>query len=662
MNTLVDLSQSQASISRAVLKGLGSFEVPEPKTLSAWADENFYLSIESSDTEGPWKTLAFQRGVMNAMSNDDIREVWCRKGARVGYTKMVMAFSQWAAEHKRRTGAIWQPNDGDRDHFVKTEVDPAIRDNPVIRSIFPAFEKKSKHNTLELKQFIGAALHLKGGKSGKNYRRMTLQYGIADELDTFDDLIDDDGKAVALIRERVLLSAFSKVIFGSTPLVKGNSKIEKGEESCSVRLRYHIDCPHCGETQEVVWGGKDVDHGIKWPEEGTSEQRAEQAGYQCRGCQSIISDKEFRDQSWHTGRWMTKDGSIYLGNDDGVCYYANGDRVDPHPRSVGFKIWQGLNELIPFSKIVMKWFESQQDRTALREFLNLTLAEAWEEEGAEQLDYQVMHRTRREHYQWQVPPGVNAMTLGIDVQDDRFEAGWVGWGDGEEAWNIDYRILQGDLAQPVVWEQIKRLIRETTFRKRDGLIMRPDLTVIDHGGHYSKDVEKLSKSLGPLAVMPAKGLSVYGRPIVAVPRKRNANGVYLLNVGTDTVKNLVYQRLQIDLPKGWAQDQSVPGFIHWPTEGPFDEEYFKQFTAERRVPKWTGGVKRYVWDNEKRRNEAWDVFLLNVVAIHVLQQRFGLALDKPRESRPEPKPKPKRTRDGRPSGWMTKQSRGGWMK
>ena len=631
---LVDRQQCQASISQAIQRALRAFEVPEPKTLAAWADENFYLSIESSDTEGPWKTLAFQRGVMNAMSNDDVREVWCLKGARVGYTKMIMAFTQWAAEHKRRTGAIWQPNDGDRDHFVKTEVEPAIRDNPVIRSIFPSFEKKSKHNTLELKQFIGAAIHLKGGKSGKNYRRMTLQYGIADELDTFDDVIDDDGKPVALIRERVLLSAFSKVIFGSTPLVKGNSKIETGEESCAVRLRYHIDCPHCRHTQEVRWGGRDARFGIKWPDEGTHEERAEQAGYQCENCHELISDKEFRIASWDTGRWMTEDQSIYLGNDDGACYYADGSRVDPHPRSIGFKIWQGLNELIPFSKIAMKWFESQSDKTALREFLNLTLAEAWEEDGIEQLDHQVMHRTRREPYEWEVPEGVNALTLGIDVQDDRFEAGWVGFGAGEEAWNIDYRILQGDLAQPVVWDQVKRLIRETAFRKQTGEIIRPVLTVIDHGGHYSKEVERLSKSLGVLAVMPAKGLSVYGRPIVTIPRKRNANGVYLLNVGTDTVKNLVHQRLQIE--------DHGPGFIHWPRTDAFDEEYFKQFTAEKRIPKWTGGVKRYVWDSEKRRNEPWDVFMLNMVAINVVQQRFGLCLDEPAQVK-ERTEKPKRS-------------------
>ncbi|MFP4209579.1 MAG: terminase gpA endonuclease subunit, partial [Wenzhouxiangella sp.] len=274
-----------------------------------------------------------------------------------------------------------------------------------------------------------------------------------------------------------------------------------------------------------------------------------------------------------------------------------------------------------WSEIVREWLTVKSDRKLLQGFVNLTLAEAWEEDGIEQMDYQLMYRNRREHYDWEVPDDVNVVTLGIDVQDDRFEMGWVGWGEGEEAWNLRYQILQGDLAQPIVWQQIQRVIRETGLRKQTGEIMRPTLAVIDHGGHYSKEVEQLSKALGAMFLMPAKGLSVYGRPIVTVPRKRNANGVYLLNVGTDTVKNLVHQRLQIEEPG--------PGFIHWPRSDEFDEEYFKQFTAEKRIPKWTGGVKRYVWDAEKRRNEPWDVFMLNVVAVHVLQQRFGLALDKP---------------------------------
>ena len=617
MNSTSLICQTRAAIDAALKTGLQTLRRPVPQRLSEWSERHFYLSTESSYVEGPWRCLSFQRELMDLMSNDDVREIWVLKSARVGYTKMVMAFSQYMAAHKRRNSAIWQPTDADRDEFVKTEIEPAIRDNPELIRVFPAFEKKSKHNTLALKQFIGAALHLRGGKAAKNYRRLTVDNAVIDELDGFDTNIEGEGPPHQLATRRVKGANFPKAIFGSTPHTKGLSMIEDGEERCDIRVRWHVPCPECDHYQEVRWGGKDTQGGVKWQGDTISEAVATSA-YECESCGHHIQHSEYAAIAPKLGRWMTEDKTVWL---ERGRFCNDAGPLDEQPRTVGVKIWAGMNEMLPWSEIVREWLTVKADKKLLQGFVNLTLAEAWEEDGVEQLDHQVMHRTRREHYDWEVPDGVNALTLGIDVQDDRFEAGWVGWGKGEEAWNIDYRILQGDLAQPIVWEQIKRLVRETVFRKRSGEIVRPVLTVIDHGGHYSKETENLCKALGVMAVMPAKGLSVYGRPIVTIPRKRNANGVYLLNVGTDTAKNLVHQRLQIEEPG--------PGFIHWPRSEPFDEEYFKQFTAEKRIPKWTGGVKRYVWDAEKRRNEPWDVFLLNVVAINVAQQRFGLCLDEP---------------------------------
>lgn len=622
------ISQTRASIDLAVLQGLETLEKPVPQRLSEWAERHFYLSTESSYVEGPWRCLSYQRELMDLVSNDDVREIWVLKGARVGYTKCVMAAAQYLASHKRRNGVIFQPTDADRDEFVKTEIEPSIRDNPELIRIFPAFEKKSKHNTLALKQFVGAALHLRGGKSAKNYRRLTVDYVILDELDGFDSNIEGEGPPHQLAARRTQTANFPKIVLGSTPHIKGLSMIEDGEERAEIRLRWHFDCPSCGHCQELRWGGKDSAGGIKWDQAEGAEigEIAQTARYECESCGDSINHREYTETASKTGRWMTEDREIWL--EKGRFVNAAGP-LDIQPRSVGLKVWSGMNELLPWSEIVREWLTVQGDRKLLQGFVNLTLAEAWEEDGVEQLDHELMYRNRREHYSWEVPDPVNAVTLGIDVQDDRFELGWVGWGSGEESWNLGYKVLQGDLARPVIWDHLRRAIRDTGYRKRDGEIMRPVLTVIDHGGHYSKEVERLSREMGPMSVMPSKGLSVYGRPVVDVPKKRNKNGVFLLNVGTDTVKNLTHQRLMIADPG--------PGYIHWPVSDDFDQDYFRQFGAEKRVPKWTaGGIKRYVWDAEKRRNEAWDVYLLNVVAVHVLQQRFGLSLDVPYQSTTSP--------------------------
>lgn len=639
MNSTNSLSQWKAAINEQVRIARTQLRAPEPLSLADWADQNFYLSPESSYVEMPWSTLSFQRGIMNVISNDDTREIWIIKSARVGYTKMLLATAGYFAEHKKRSGAIWQPTDDDRDEFVKEEVETAIRDCPAWRNVFPTFELKSKHNTLKLKRFLGSSLHLRGGKAAKNYRRLTLSWAALDELDAYDDLIEREAPPHQLANRRISRANFPKLICGSTPLVKGTSMIEAGEEKCEARFRWHIRCPHCDHEQIVRWGGKDQVGGIKWEDAERKVDAAATAAYQCEFCEKTFDHNQYQKQAQETGRWLTEDGSLWIDH-DGNFRDEEGTRADA-PLSVGFHVWSGINEMVPWSDIVHEWLKAKEDRKELQGFVNMTLGEAWEEDAVEQMDHQKMHHNRREHYDWEVPEYVNAITFGVDHQDDRFEFGFCGWGAGEELWHLTYDTLQGDLARPEIWAKLEQALRRE-FRKQDGTIMRPVIGCIDHGGHYSKEVEALSKRMGRLFVIPTKGRSTYGHPIVDMPKKPNKNGVYLAMVGTDTVKNRLYQQLLIEIPEEHEPGEPISGYVHWPKTSDFTEEYFKQFTAEKRIPKWTGGKKRYVWDAEKRRNEPWDVTLLNLVAIHIAQQRFGLSLDEPTQGS-EPKETKKRS-------------------
>ncbi len=59
---------------------------PPPKlSLSEWADEYFYLSAESAAEPGRWRTLAYQRGIMDAITDPRVKRVSVQKSARIGY-------------------------------------------------------------------------------------------------------------------------------------------------------------------------------------------------------------------------------------------------------------------------------------------------------------------------------------------------------------------------------------------------------------------------------------------------------------------------------------------------------------------------------------------------------------------------------------------------
>src|SRR5690625_319806 len=261
---IVQIDSAKQAVARAGQIGMQVFRRPTPQRLSEWSEDHFYLSAESSYAEGRWECLSFQRGPMDVISNDDVSEIWFSKSARVGYTKIILAASQYFAAHRRRNVAIWQPTDDDRDEFAKTEVDTAIRDNPAIREIFPAYDKRSKHNTMALKQFIGSSLHLRGGKAAKNYRRLSVDVAILDELDGFDGSIEREGAPYQLAQRRTQGSSFGKLICGSTPKLKHNTMIERGEEGCDARIRWHVCCPHCDHEQQIHLGGTGTEFGMHW--------------------------------------------------------------------------------------------------------------------------------------------------------------------------------------------------------------------------------------------------------------------------------------------------------------------------------------------------------------------------------------------------------------
>lgn len=110
---------------------------PESLTLSQWADKHFYLSAESSYTEGTWETIPFQKAIMDCISNDDIRTVDFIKSARVGYTKMILAALGYFHEHKKRNTVLFQPTEPDAEDFSLTELTPMLRDVDVMAKVFP---------------------------------------------------------------------------------------------------------------------------------------------------------------------------------------------------------------------------------------------------------------------------------------------------------------------------------------------------------------------------------------------------------------------------------------------------------------------------------------------------------------------------------------------
>lgn len=209
-------------LKKAVQAGLQALFKEPPLTAVAWADSNYYLSSESSYQEGQWETAPFQVAMLNSMGNDLIEVVNVRKSARVGYTKMLMANAGYKLQHKRRSVVTYSPTDEDAEELMKQDFETMVRDIPKLLDLAPWHGKKHRDSTLKSKRFQNSKMFwCRGGKASRNYRRISPDEVIYDELSNFEENIEGEGAPTFLGDKRLEGASFPKSIRGSTPKIKG---------------------------------------------------------------------------------------------------------------------------------------------------------------------------------------------------------------------------------------------------------------------------------------------------------------------------------------------------------------------------------------------------------------------------------------------------------
>ncbi|MCF6535142.1 phage terminase large subunit family protein, partial [Escherichia coli] len=304
--------------------------------------------------EGRWETLPFQRAIMNAMGSDYIREVNVVKSARVGYSKMLLGVYAYFIEHKQRNTLIWLPTDGDAENFMKTHVEPTIRDIPSLLALAPWYGKKHRDNTLTMKRFSnGRGFWCLGGKAAKNYREKSVDVAGYDELAAFDEDIEQEGSPTFLGDKRIEGSVWPKSIRGSTPKVRGTCQIERAASESLHFMRFHVACPHCGEEQYLKFGDKETPFGLKWTPDDPSS-----VFYLCEHNACVIRQQEldFTDARYiceKTGIW-TRDGILWFS--------SSGEEIEP-PDSVTFHIWTAYSPFTTWVQIVKDWMKTKGDTT-----------------------------------------------------------------------------------------------------------------------------------------------------------------------------------------------------------------------------------------------------------------------------------------------------------
>lgn len=558
--------------------GRSMFRPPPKLSLTEWADAFAVLSAESAAEPGKWRTIPYQRGIQDAVTDPRIERITVMKSARVGYTKIIGNAIGYFIHYDPCPIMVVQPTESDAEQYSKEEIAPMIRDNPVLAGRVSDSKSRDSSNTILQKLFPGGSLSLVGANSPRGFRRVSRRVVIFDEVDGYPVSAGLEGDQIKLGIKRTEYYWNRKIIAGSTPTTNIHSRIKKLFDQGDQRY-YFVPCPHCLEMQVLKFPN------LKWP-----DGKPDEAGFECvnDGCKKII---EHRFKKWmiERGEWRQQSPN------------TNGH--------ASFHIWSAYSYSpnSTWGDIAKEFLDAKAGgQEELKTFINVVLGEVWEEKG-EAPDWERIY-DRRQNYGMNRPPDPSVfLTAGVDVQADRIELEIVAWARDRQSWSIDYRVIHGDTASDIPWQELSKVLHETWKHPR-GLDMRLAAMCVD-SGFNTQHVYNWCRRQSPSRVFAIKGSdslqALIGKPSkvdITVHGRTISRGFQIWPAGVSVAKTELYSVLR--LPSAVDGGAYPRGYCHFPE---YDSEFFKQLTAEqlvRRVAK--GGYPKYEWEKTRARNEALD--------------------------------------------------------
>lgn len=585
-----DNTKSLARVIRAAKQHLR----PPPNIKpSQWAESNIKIPIGNA-VPGfmRFDNAPYQREPLDMMIDPGCYRITLMWAAQVGKTQLALCGQAYHVAVRPSSQMMMQPSQGDLQVWMNTKFNPMVDANQSIGSLLAKPRGRDGVNNGFMKSYPGGFLMFAWSGSPKTMRGRSAPIIVADEVDGYES--NDEGHPVSLLFQRAATFGDQrKLIEISTPTVKDQSYIEKAFESGDQR-RFFVPCRHCGEHQvlrwdQVTWLGKDLTE---------ADQQPETARYACNQCGALWDDGE-RKASIRIGEW--RGAMPFKGH---ASYHL----------SELYSTFRNLRDIV----------QSYLDKLAtddLQTFVNVSLAETWEETGEQADPENLMNRA--EAFNAIVPLGGLVLTAGADMQQDRIEVEVVAWGHGEESWSVGYYVLWGDPLQGDVWDELEALL-SSTWLHESGAQLSITAACVDTGGTGGTTQAAYDWLRGKTGrrIFGIKGVPGFGKPIVSAPSRKksgkNARKVDLFLVGVDEAKLIVMRRL--------AVDKHGPGYCHVPNNRGAD--WYQQITAEKLITRYSKGFPIREWHKKRPRNEALDCRVYALAALKIASPSMRRAAER----------------------------------
>ncbi len=519
-------------------------------------------------------------------------------------TVILLAIGYLIDQAPRRMLSLW-PTNGQGEKYSKDILTGELFDTtPCLNFLGNKTGRRIGSNTLLHKAFPGGLIDIFGANAPGDMRRAKGSFLYADEIDAIDTTLTDEGDQLAIFSKRGDEYPDTIRLFAAYPSVKGQSRIQTKLDASDYE-RWYSTCVRCGGEPYVMHREM-----IVYDEEKPSEARM-----QCPRCKEYLTDAERYDMAHRQGFDCWKATQEFRGHRG---FHANA-MLWPHPVDLT-KYPGGFLQLKAEEVIAAN--RSEDPRRSLRVIINTGDAEPFDPSSEDEKppDWQPLYN-RREDYTG-IPDGVLVLTGAADLQLNRIEVEWKGWGRDERDWGIEHVIIDGDVRDRGTWGLLKRELQRKFYRS-NGMPVEFSMFLID-GGFWADQVYAFLQELSrdPVEgvsgkVRASKGVGISPHPIISEWRAiaKNLKGYH---VGTWQIKDRLNRRLALVQEEG----QEPPfGWMRWNKS--YSEQYFRQLcTAKATLDFEKGEEVRKFLNADRLRDEALDLNVYNYAAFARRQWPF----------------------------------------
>ncbi len=578
----------------------------------------------------------FMREIIDCYDIDSlIREINLMKGVQITFTTLLESVMLYIMAHVKTVPMMYMTADKELALArIENNIIPMINQSGfghIIRSSDEASTKKTGKTKDHLQWEGGGYMMPVGARNADKMRAHSIMIMLKDELDAWPDTVGKDGDPDVISDDRC--AAYwerRKIGRGSTPLIKGRSKIYKAYKRGDQR-KYMVLCLSCGYPQHLRWETVDKEtgavSGFTWDMEA-GQLIHESVRYLCKNCGHghYEHDKERLFSEDHGAHWL-----------------ATARPVEPFIRSYHLPAMYSPIGMQPWYKCVSSYLQGfdpierkVRDITKYQVFYNNILAEPFEIMGSK-VRFTSVSAHRRAVYRLGQIPNKYAMqhcgspilflTCEVDVHKTNLAVTVFGHARDNRCFVIDYWRYEtatgeddcSEIGSPV-WGRLRELIEEKEYVADDGKRYKIINTLIDAG--YANDTVSNFCADYSSGVYPILGRD---RPSKNQTIKEFAE--FTTQSGTVGYRILVdhyKDRMAPVLRREWVEEAGLQKSYHFNAPVDITDKQLKELTVETRREKIdANGNTSYFWYRPgNARNELWDLLGYSYAAVDIIAWRI----------------------------------------